>query len=110
MDNYGTLIEDYLSFEEIEEDIQEILSIHVDYAKNIEQEVKYSRGLHSVIDNCVISSVLDETENPRLAYPEKDKVDFGRLDSSIEKNGEFLTKIMTMGIIQSEKPKVKELI
>lgn len=41
---------------------------------------------------------------------EKDKVDFGRLDSSIEKNGEFLTKIMTMGIIQSEKPKVKELI
>lgn len=94
MDNYGTLIEDYLSFEEIEEDIQEILSIHVDYAKNIEQEVKYSRGLHSVIDNCVISSVLDETENPRLAYPEKDKVDFAT--GFIVTGGDTLSRGLTL--------------
>ncbi|MBO5414563.1 MAG: hypothetical protein J6A17_02935 [Bacilli bacterium] len=41
---------------------------------------------------------------------EKDIVDFGKLDSSLEQNSEFLNKVISMGIIQSEKPKVKELI
>ena len=41
---------------------------------------------------------------------EKDIVDFGKLDSSLEQNSEFLNKVISMGIIQSEKPKVKELV
>ena len=94
MDNYGSMIDDYLNFEEIEEDIREIINIPVDYTKSINQEIKYSRGLHSVIDNCVISSLLDETENPRLVYPEKGKVDYAT--GFIVTGGDTLSRGLTL--------------
>ena len=94
MDNYGTIIEDYLEFDDIEDEIKEILNIKVDYAKNIDEEVKYSRGLHSVIDNCAIESILNESENPRLAYPSKGKVDFST--GFIVTGGDTLSRGLTL--------------
>lgn len=41
---------------------------------------------------------------------EKDKLDFGRLESSISGNSDFLTSVISMGLFETEKPKVKELV
>ena len=72
MSDYGREIGKYLPFEELKPYIEEILSYEMDHAKNIDDQIVYSKGINSVIDNSIIKNILDETEQPRLIYPDKD--------------------------------------
>ena len=70
MSNYGRDINSYIEFEKLEPIIREILSYRVSYAKIENEKVIYSKGINQVIDNSSIEHLLDETQQPRLLYPD----------------------------------------
>lgn len=77
MDDYGRDINDYPSFDELKPYINEIINIRVEHPQNVSDQIKYTRGIHAIIDNCIIAKLLDETEQPRLVYPDETSgVDF----------------------------------
>ncbi len=76
--NYRKEIEDYPLFDNIKSYIMEILLKEPNYMKLDEKNnIVYSRGIHTVIDNCSINGQILGDEYARLAYPTKDtNVDF----------------------------------
>lgn len=71
MTNYGRDIPSYDEFDNLKPIIEEIMSHRITYAKNVGDNIVYSKGIHSVIDNSVITKLLTEEEQPRLIYPDK---------------------------------------
>ncbi len=74
-EDYGLndAITDYPLFDEIEQEIREILSIKLNPIKlNEEGELTYHRGIHLCVDNSRNSGINDEYEYLRLVYPDSD--------------------------------------
>ncbi len=73
--DYGLIdqLSDYPSFDEIEEEIKEILSIKLNPIKlNEEGDLTYHDGIHLCVDNSHNNGINDENEYLRLVYPDKD--------------------------------------
>ena len=71
MSEYGMDIPSYIEFEKLKPIIYDIMSYQTTYAKYEGDNIVYSKGIHSVIDNSVITKLLAEEEQPRLIYPDK---------------------------------------
>ncbi len=71
MSNYGRDVEPYVSFDLLVPYINEIMSYKFRFAKTFNDNIEYSKGINQVIDNSIISKLLDEEDQPRLIYPEK---------------------------------------
>ena len=66
-------VNDYPSFDSIEAEIRDILSIELKPIKlNEEGEMKYHKGIHLCVDNSANNGRNDENEYLRLVYPKKD--------------------------------------
>lgn len=66
-------IRDYLPFEEIIPEIQELISEDMQHIKMSEAgDLEYRRSFHLVIDNCSKNGTTSENEHVRLAYPDPD--------------------------------------
>ena len=71
--NYGSIkkIRDYPKYEEIEPYIHQLLSMKMKYIQMTDEgDLKYTKGLHLVVDNCANNRVTEENEHIRLAYPD----------------------------------------
>lgn len=75
---YRKDIQDYPRFDEIEKYVSEIIKKEPSYMKlDDKNHIVYSKGIHTVIDNCSINGQVSGDEYARLAYPERDSdVDF----------------------------------
>ena len=75
---YRKEIEDYPQFDVLRPYIFEIISKEPSYMKLDEKKnIVYSKGIHTVIDNCSINGQISGDEYARLAYPTKESnVDF----------------------------------
>ena len=72
-EDYGLIdaLTDYPLFDEIEQEIREILSVKLNPIKlNEEGELTYHRGIHLCVDNSRNSGINDENEYLRLVYPD----------------------------------------
>lgn len=70
-------IEDYPKYEEITDEIKEILENGVSAIKVDNGDLKYHKGIHLVIDNSDNRGGYDENNDYiRLSYPDEDKIDF----------------------------------
>ena len=68
-------VKDYPAFEEIEDEIRDILSVELKPIRlNEEGEMKYHNGIHLCVDNSANNGRNDEDEYLRLVYPDKDTV------------------------------------
>lgn len=66
-------IRDYLSFEEIDPEIRELISEPMQHIKMSEEgDLEYQKGFHLVIDNCSKNGISSGNEYVRLAYPDPD--------------------------------------
>lgn len=67
-------IDDYLSFDEILPEINELVAEPIRHIKLTDEgDFQYHRSLHLVIDNCSKNGISNEDEYIRLAYPDPDK-------------------------------------
>ena len=66
-------VRDYLPFEEIVSEIQELIAENMKHIKMSESgDLEYCRSFHLVIDNCSKNGTTSENEYVRLAYPDPD--------------------------------------
>ena len=66
-------VRDYLPFEEIIPEIQELIAENMKHIKMSESgDLEYCRSFHLVIDNCSKNGTTSENEYVRLAYPDPD--------------------------------------
>ena len=95
MVDYGREIPSYVPFEKLEPIIRDIMSYKITYAKNINDEIIYSKGIHSVIDNSSIKKILNEEEQPRLIYPDRNS-DINYSTGFIVVGGDTLSRGLTL--------------
>ena len=75
--DYGLMdkLKDYPVFEEIEDEIERIISVDLKPIHLNEQGVlKYHNGIHLCVDNSANNGVNDEDEYLRLVYPKKENM------------------------------------
>ena len=81
-------IQDYPSFEEIQDYLKEILSMPIQHIRmNEDGDLEYHRGLHLVIDNCAHNGIYNGEDHIRLAYP----------DPQSDKKPDFATAFIIVG-------------